>query len=66
MKAAEYKRLRNGSRVRHVDGTLGTIEINTHVSAITEIAWDDGQRQLVRTDSQTDMNWVESDVESAE
>lgn len=66
MKASEYKRLRNGSRVKHVDGTLGTIEINPHFSVITEIVWDDGQRQIVRTDSKTDLAWVETDVESAE
>lgn len=66
MKSSEFAKLKNGHRVRHFDGTWGTIERNPNYSkSLMEIVWDDGQRQMMCVDTKTDCDWIESDIVEA-
>lgn len=62
MTAQELSRLRNGDRVRHVDGTVGVLVKFHEYESIFQIDWDDNQQQLLRIDSPTDIAWAETDL----
>jgi hypothetical protein len=65
MNRETYRKLKDGDRVRHVDGTVGTV-VRQRGFAAMEVVWDDAQRQVMHADSQTDAEWAESDIEIAD
>ena len=64
MTADVFRNLKNGDRVRHVDGTLGTIR-RQRGYLVMEILWDDETCLVLHVNSQADAKWAETDIEMA-